>query len=95
MIELEHGQYANGPVQVAERWQRHFIEAKGGALACTGDLLSETRSRQQSRFNSELPFILSLDNTPSLIETTRRFAKAPVAKAAGEDGIPGDVFFLA
>ena len=89
-ILLEDGTPAADPLQVRQRWQRHFAEAMAGEVVSQQELAHKVGSMKPV-YASELDSQL----VPSLFEMERLYASICRGKAAGVDSIPPEAFAAA
>ena len=87
MVKDEEGHIVNSKAEAQARWRRHFGNMEGGQLTTPDDLW---RYHQRLHLAKPTPSFDASD-LPTLLELETALRKAPIGKACGLDGLPGEL----
>ena len=92
LIKRPDGTMVETQGEAAELWQRHFAENEAGHVVSQRSLVDACFHRQ----NSQCSVYQQLDEKvmPSLVDFEASISRRRRNRAAGEDGIPADVYML-
>ena len=91
IVRDEQGQVVGSRIEALERWRRHFGHMEGGQSTTTAELWQS----HQRQLEQRPPIHLTTSDLPTLQELEMQLRKAPMGKACGLDGIPGELLHSA
>eukprot|EP00434_Breviolum_minutum_P030641 symbB.v1.2.027095.t1/scaffold2753.1/size71542/7 len=87
IVKDEAGEVVSSKEEAQARWRRHFGSMEGGQLTTPDDLW-----HLHQRLHAAKPHVdLDISDIPTLLELEATLRRAPIGKACGLDGIPGEL----
>ena len=94
-VLLEDGSLAQTPQEVFLRWRQHFAAKLRAAVVTFDALLIESLANQVGSLDRMHACGVDWSVVPSVYDVARLLAKGKAHKAAGEDGLPHELFAIA